>query len=160
MSQPNVGSSAICVMTQFRNAVTVRNILIGAGAYYLAGWLNFVLWFGFGRLTDGIIYSGSFGGSVVMPLVVHFPKALAAFAAGVVVVWLVEAERPTIWVIFPVLLYAAFGFFGYHWERPPVFLDRVAQTIGALFPAITCAIGGIVAAGRRTRPRVAETTSG
>src|SRR5579863_7349900 len=114
-------------MTQFRNAATVRNFLIGAGACYLAGWLNVVLWFGFGRFTDGIIYSGDFGGSVLMPLVTHFPKALAAFAAGAVVVWLVEGERPTTWVIFPVLLYAVTGFFGYHWERPPVFLDRVAQ---------------------------------
>ena len=133
-------------MTQFRNAVTVRNILIGAGAYYLAGWLNFVLSFGYSKLTDRIIYSGSFGGSVVMPLVVHFPKALAAFAAGAVVAWLVESKRPIIWVIFPVLLYAVMGFLGYHWQRPPVFLDRVGQTIGALFPAASCAIGGIVAA--------------
>lgn len=147
-------------MTQFRNAITVRNILIGAGAYYLAGWLNFVLWFGFGKLTRGIIYTGDFEGSVVMPLVEHFPKAVAAFAAGAVVVWLVEAERPTSWVIFPVLLYGVLGFLGYHWARPPVFLDRVTQTVGALFPAITCAAGGIAAARQRTRPRVAQTTSG
>ncbi len=82
-------------MTQFRSVTTVRNILIGAGAYYLAGWLNLVLWFGFSKLTHGIIYTGDFEGSVVMPLVEHFPKALAAFAAGAVVVWLVGSARPT-----------------------------------------------------------------
>lgn len=147
-------------MTQFRSVTIVRNILIGGGAYYLAGWLNFVLWFGFSKLTRGIIYTGDFEGSVVMPLVEHFPKALAAFAAGAVVVWLVESERPTSWVTFPIVLYAGLGFLGYHWARPPVFLDRVTQTIGALFPAIACAIGGMAAARQRRRPHVAQSTSG
>ncbi len=136
-------------MKSFRNVVISRNLLIGAGANYLAGWLTLPLALAFGKLTQGIVYVGNFEVAVIGPLVAHIPKALAAAAAGVVTVWFVESARPVRWVIFPVLLYAVFGFLGYHWARPPVFLDRVGQAVGALFPAVTCALGGIAAGWRK-----------
>ena len=138
-------------MDLFRYAATAKNLLIGAGAYYLAGWLRFFLWFGWHRLTDHVIYSGSFESAVVMPVVLELPKAVVAFGAGAAVVWLCESARPLGWVIFPVLLYAVFGFFGYHWAHPPVFADRVEQTVAALFPAAACAFGGMMAARWRAR---------
>lgn len=147
-----------CGIKPLRNVTPARNLLIGAGAYYLSGWLTLVLAIGFGKLTQGIIYRGDFAGAVVLPLVVHLPKALVAAAAGATVVWLVESDRPIGWAIFPVLLYAVLGFLGYHWARPPMLLDRVGQMIGALFPAVTCAFGGMVAARRRTRPHAAQIT--
>lgn len=106
---------------------------------------------GFDKLIQGIIYSGNFEGAVVMPLVLNLPKALMAVAAGAAVVRLVESDRPVVWVIFPVLLYAVLGFLGYHWARPPLLLDRVEQTVGALFPAVACVFGGIMAARQRTK---------
>src|ERR1700730_1320947 len=93
-------------MKPLGKTVPARNLLIGAGAYYLAMWLTLVLSLGFSKLTDRIIYTGEFEGAVVTPLVEHLPRALLAFAVGAVVVWLVESERPTGWVIFPLLLYA------------------------------------------------------
>jgi len=138
------------------NVVTARNLLIGAGAYYLSGWVGCPLAVGFGRLTQGITYSGDFNGAVVMPLVKHLPRALAAAIAGATAVWLAESDRPVAWAIFPTLLYALLGFLGYHWGRPPTILDRIAQTVSALFPALACLVGAMVA----SRRRAAVDTSG
>jgi hypothetical protein len=93
-----------------------------------------------------------------MPLVAHLPEALVAAVVGATVVWLVESDRPVIWTIFPALLYALTGFLGYHWARPPMLLDRVQQTVGAVFPAVTCVVGGILASRQRATPRFAEIT--
>jgi hypothetical protein len=131
------------------NVLAARNLLIGAGAYYLSLWLGEPLAFGFGRLTQGLIFSGDFNIAVVGPIVMHLPRALVAAAAGATVVSLVESDRPMGWVIFPALLYAILGFLGYHWARPPVILDRLAQTTGALFPALACVVGAMVASRRQ-----------
>jgi hypothetical protein len=138
--------------------VTAKNLLIGAGAYYISGWLSLPLAFGLGKLTQGLIYSGDFNGYVVMPMVIHLPRAIVAAAAGAAVVWLVESDRPLGWALFLALLYGLLGFRGYHWAHPPVFLDRVAQTIGALFPALACVVGALVAGKKRTTRREAQTS--
>ena len=132
------------------NVLAARNLLIGAGAYYLSLWLGEPLAFGFGRLTQGFIYSGNFDITVVGPLVMHLPRALVAAAAGATVVSLVESNRRIAWAVFPALLYAALGFLAHHWARPPALLDRVAQIVGALFPALACVVGAIVADKRRS----------
>lgn len=132
-------------------ATISRNLLIGAGAYYIAEWLTVPLAIIFGMLTRRIVYTGDFESAVVVPLVTYFPKAVVAFVAGVVVVRLVQSDRPIAWVVFPALLYAVLGFFGYHWGRPLQLLDRVQQTVSALFPACTCAFGAIIA--DRQRPK-------
>jgi len=142
-----------------RVAITARNILIGVGAYYLSGWLGLPVALGFGKLTQGITYAGNFNGYVVMPLVSHFPSALVAGAAGYVVAWLVDSDHPIWWSVLPALLYAVLGFLGYHWARPPMTLDRVAQTVGALFPALTCVAGAIVASRSRSALRLPQTIS-
>ena len=132
---------------------TARNVLICVGAYYISKWLALPLAFVWGKLTTGAIYRGDFAGVILLPLVEHVPIALVAGAVGVVVVWLVETNRPLRWLFFPALLYAFFGLLGYHWSRPPLFLDRVSQAIGALFPALTCLISGVVALRQRTSKR-------
>lgn len=136
----------------------VRNLLVGAGALYLFGWLAIPLELGFYKLTAGLIYRGQFNGAVVMPLVEHFPVALVAAAVGVAVIWLVESERPLVWTVFPALLYLLSGFLGYHWARPPMLLDRIQQTVGAVFPSFTCVLGGLVAVRWRATSRSAEIT--
>jgi len=90
-SVPSVYAFAI---QSSRNVVMARNLLIGAGAYYLSGWLDMPLAFVFGKLTQGLTYMGDFNGYVVMPLVVHLPWAIVAAAVGATVVWLVESDRP------------------------------------------------------------------
>ena len=131
-------------MTSNHNVVIARNLLVGAGAYYLSKWLVVPLVFGFGKMTQGLIYSGDFNGKIVAPLVEHFPLALVAFAAGVSVAWLVESDSPVSWAVFPAIFYGLFTFLGYHWAVHPDFLDRAGQTLGALFPAITCVLGALV----------------
>jgi hypothetical protein len=130
--------------------VTARNLLVGAGAYFISGWLGIPLSLAFGKLTQGLIYTGDFNGYVVSPIVVHMPRAIIAAGVGATVVWLVESPRPVSWALPPAILYALFGFLGYHWARPPVFLDRVSQTIGALFPAFACIVGALIST--RYRP--------
>ena len=142
-------------MQSIRNVVIAKNLLIGAGAYYLSGWLDMPLAFGFGKLTQGLTYMGDFNGYVVMPLVVHLPWAIVAAAVGATVVWLVESDRPLGWALFPALLFGLLGFLGYHWARPPLILDRLAQTIGALFPALSC-VAALVAARRRATLRATK----
>jgi len=138
-----------CGMQSTRNVLAARNLLIGAGAYYLSLWFGEPLVFAFGKLTQGFTYSGDFNIAVVGPLVMHLPRALVAAAAGASVVSLVESDRRIGWAVFPALLYAVLGFLGYHWARPPVLLDRVAQSVGALFPALACVVGAMLAEKRR-----------
>jgi hypothetical protein len=142
--------------------VIARNLLVCAGAYYISGWLSLPLALGFGKLTwgRGLTYSGDFNTAVVAPLVIHVPKAIVAAAAGATVVWLVESDRPVSWAIFPTLLYGIFGFLGYHWARPPLFLDRVGQTVGAVFPALACIVSALVAERRRATPTAPRLTPG
>ena len=128
-----------------------RNLFVGAGAYYLSKWLVVPLVFGFGKMTQGLIYSGDFNGKIVSHLVLHVPLAVVAFAAGFTVVVLVEADSPVYWAVFPAILYGVFAFLGRHWVLPPDFLDRVGQTLAALFPAATCITGAWVAARRFPR---------
>lgn len=122
-----------CDMKSTRNVVTAKNVLIGAGAHYISGWLSMPLAFGFGKVTQGLIYTEKFNGYVVAPLVVHLPRTIVAAAAGAVVVWLVESDRPLAWAFLPASLYGLLGFLGYHWARPPAIGDRVAQTYRRTF---------------------------
>jgi hypothetical protein len=138
--------------------VKARNLLIGGGAYYLSWWVANPLAFGYGKLTERIIYRGVFASAVVLPLVTHLPVALVAAGVGASVAWLVESDRPLPWVMFPAVLYAFFEYLGYGWARPPMPLDRAAQVIGALFPAVTCIVGGLVAARRKVAPRTSANT--
>jgi hypothetical protein len=129
--------------------VKARNLLIGGGAYYLSWWIASPLAFGYGKLTERIIYRGAFASAVVLPLVTHLPVALVAAGVGASVAKLVESDRPLRWVMFPAALYAFFEYLGYGWARAPMPLDRMAQVIGALFPAVTCIVGGLIAARRK-----------
>lgn len=101
----------------------VRNVLVCAGAYHLSKWLALPLDILWGKLTSGHIYRGDFAGVVLLPLVEHLPLAFVAFGAGIAVVWLVESDRSLLWLIFPAALYGCLGLLGYHWGRPPQFLD-------------------------------------
>jgi len=145
-------------MKPLRGAVIARNLLVGAGAYYLSWWVSPPLELGFGKLTNGITYTADFAGSVVMPIVTGVPVALMAAVVGASVVLLVESETPFRWAIFPAALYAFFGYIGYHWARPPMFIDRVTQAVTALFLALACLGGAMLAARRRASPSTARTT--
>jgi hypothetical protein len=123
----------------------VKNLVVGYGVYYVSWWVAYPLAFAYGKLTERIIYRGEFAGAVVMPLVTTVPYALVAVGVGACVAWLVESERPIRWAIFPAALYVFFGTIGYHWARRPILLDRVAQVVDAMFLAIACIGGAMIA---------------
>jgi hypothetical protein len=68
-------------------------------------------------------------------------------------VWLVQSDKPITWVFFPTILYGVLGFLGYHRIIPPTPLDRIAQTIGVLFPALASIAGGAFGKSMGTLPR-------
>ena len=123
---------------------STRNLVVGCGVYYLSWWVAYPLAFAYGKLTEGIIYRGEFASAVVMPLVTTAPYALVAVGVGACVAWLVDSERPTRWAIIPAALYIFFGTIGYHWARPPMLLDRVAQVVDATFLGIACLGGAMI----------------
>lgn len=140
-----------CIMKSNHYVLIARNLLVGFGAHYLSKWLVVPLVFGFGKMTEGLIYSGYFNGKIIMPLMVHFPLAFVAFAAGATVASLVESDSPVSWAVLPAIFYGLFEFLGHHWAVYPDFLDRAGQTLAALFPAITCVLGALVAKRRFRR---------
>jgi hypothetical protein len=72
-------------------ATTVRNLLVGAGAYYLSWFVVGPLAIGFEKLTFGINRTSDAGG-IVLPIVTYLPVALMAAIVGASVVFVVESE--------------------------------------------------------------------
>jgi hypothetical protein len=128
-----------------------RNILIAGGAYYLSWWVANPLIFVYAKLTEGIIYHGGFERSVGLPIVSQLPVAIAAAFVGACVVVLVDSEHRIYWALFPSGLYTLFDYLGHNWTGTPTGLDRLAQGIEAVIPAVACFVGGLVADRRRPR---------
>jgi drug/metabolite transporter (DMT)-like permease len=78
-----------------------------------------------------------------MPLVTAGLHALVAFAAGAIVAWLVDSERPVRWAIFLAVLYVFFGTFGYQLAQQRSFRDRSAQLLGAVIMGVSCLVGAV-----------------
>lgn len=132
-------------MKPLRYKTTLANLLIAIGAYYLSWWIIGPLSFAWGQLTQRIVYSGSFAGFVIMPLVVRAPVALVAAATGASVIYLVQSDQPMIWNLLLALLYALFQFVGHHNSHSALPIDWAFRIVGALFTALACIVGGIFA---------------
>lgn len=146
-------------MEYSRSVLTIRNLLVGAGAYYLSWWVAYPAEFGFGKLTQGAIYPGNFfGGAVLLPIVTSFPVALIAAAVGASVVRLVDSETPLRWAVFPAALYTFYAYRGFRWGTPPMLIDRVVQAVTVFFLALSCLCGAIVAVRKKPKPRSAQIT--
>jgi hypothetical protein len=141
-------------------ATKARNLLAGAGAYYLSWFVANPLAMGFGKLTKGITYYGDFAGGVLMPIIISLPYVLVAAAVGASVVWMVESDRPIGWTLVPTFLYALGVFHPSHWALPPTPFDRVGDFIRVLLPAFACGVAGIVAAKRLAASHVSRSTPG
>jgi hypothetical protein len=147
-------------MEHVLSAIKARNLLVGAGAYYLSWWVANPLAIGFEKLTHGIgiTYYGDFAGGILMPIVIALPYALVAAVVGAAVVWIVESDRPIGWTLFPTFLYALGVFHRSHWARPPSPLERAGDIIRVLLPAVACIVGGIVVAQRRAASHISRST--
>ena len=131
----------------------LKNLLICFGSYYLSWWVAPPLSFLFGKVTGRIHYDGEFAAAVLLPLVVNLAMALVAALVGALIAFLVESKRPVLWALLPAAMYAGSSYFGHTWFQAPTFADRVAQVIGALFPAVSCIVSAII--GTRQRRYVA-----
>jgi len=129
----------------------LRNLAIAYGVYIASWWVAFPLALAYGKLTHAIRihYYGEVGGKVLLPLLLTIPYALVAFGVGASVVWLVDSTRPFRWVIFPALFYLYFGTIGYHWEKQPLALDRLAQILDTSLMVIGCVGGGMILVRRK-----------
>jgi hypothetical protein len=147
-------------MNDVLNAIRVRNLLVGVGAYYLSWWVGGPLAIGFGKLTHfiGIRYYGNSAGGIVVPIVLALPYAFVAAVVGASVAWIVESDRPIGWTLVPTFLYALGVFHPSHWAQPPSPLDRVGDAIRMLLPAVACVVAGIVASKRRAASRISRPT--
>jgi hypothetical protein len=147
-------------MSDVSNAMRVRNLLVGVGAYYLSWWVGGPLAIGFGKLTQfiGIRYYGNFAGGIVMPIVLALPYAFVAAVVGASVAWIVESDRPIRWTLVPTFLYALGVFHLSYWAKPPSPLYPVGNAIGTLLPAVACIVAGIAASKRRAASRASRPT--
>src|SRR5258708_32695863 len=120
--------------------ILLRNLAVAYGVYIASWWVASPLALAYGKLTHaiGIHYCGEVGGKGLLPLSLTIPYALVAFGVGACVVWLVDSPHPLRWVLFPALFYGFFGTIGYHWERPLLLLDRMAQILDAAFMVVAC----------------------
>jgi hypothetical protein len=147
-------------MNDVSNAIRVRNLLAGVGAYYLSWWVGGPLAIGFGKLIRffGIRYYGNFAGGIAMPIVLALPYAFVAAVVGASVAWIVESDRPIGWTLVPTFLYALGVFHPSHWAQPPSPFDRVGDAIRTVLPAVACIVAGIVASKRRAASRISRPT--
>jgi hypothetical protein len=147
-------------MSDVLATMRVRNLLVGAGAYYLSWWVGGPLAIGFGKLTPsiGVRYYGNFAGGIVMPIVLALPYAFVAAVVGASVAWIVESDRRVGWTLVPTFLYALGVFRPSHWAQPPNSFDRVGDAIRMLLPAVACIVAGIVASKRRAALRISRPT--
>ena len=122
---------------------TIRNFLIVLGCYWLSMWVMLPIALIHGKITYGIMYSGT-SGAVLMHIVAAIPVALVAFGAGMLSKYILEDTSRKYWILFLVLLYASKHLIGFHWAIQPELSDRALQLLQSIISAITCYIGSKV----------------
>ena len=129
---------------------SIRNGLVGAGAYYLATWILPSVVLVFAPITNRSSFSGDFEYVVLMPLVNGAPMMLVAAGTGATTAWLVDATYRWRWALLPAVLFATFNWLGSHWVRPPYAIDHAAAAVRAALPVLACLLAA-VALDRRER---------
>ncbi len=122
---------------------TIRNILMVFGCYLLSLWVVLPIAIIHGKITNGIIYTGTLG-AVLMHAVAAIPLAIVSFGAGMLIRYVLEGSSQKYWILLLALLYASRHFMGFHWAIRPEVSDRALQILQSIIPAITCYIGSRV----------------
>lgn len=124
--------------------ITIRNVLIVLGCYFLSMWVVFPITLIYGKITSGIIYSGTLG-AFFMHIIAVIPKAIVAVGAGILCVYSLVDTLHKKWLLLLSLLYAILHFTGFHWVQEPDVTDRILQGVESIIPAISCYLGGTIA---------------
>jgi hypothetical protein len=122
---------------------TVQNMLIVLGCYWLAMWVVVPIAIIHGKITNGIIYSGTLG-ALLMYIVTAIPVALSASGAGILCIYSLDGASRKNWLFFLALLFAVFNFTSFHWVKKPEIIDLVFQGVESIIPAISCYLSGII----------------
>jgi hypothetical protein len=125
-----------------------RNVLIGAGAFYVSRWLEGVLRVAVGAVLHALIARGPAAHALVPPLVDSLSTALAAAAAGIATAWLVDSRRPVPWTLVPAALWLLASLNGAPFS-PSAPLTSVWQLLLATLPPIVCLAAGRLASWHR-----------
>lgn len=127
---------------------TARNVLVGAGAFYVSRWLEGLLHVAVGAVLHAFIARGGAAHVLVSPLVESLSTALAAAAAGIATAWLVDARRPVPWTLVPAALWLLASLNGASFSSyAPV--TGAWQLLLATLPAIVCVAAGRLASWHR-----------
>lgn len=130
--------------------LTVRNVLIVFGCYWLARWFIVPIVAIHGKITSGIIYSGTLG-ILLMYIVSSIPAAIVASGAGMLCAYSLERTSHRKWLFFLALLFAVFSFISFRWTKNPEIIDFVFQSVYFIIPAISCYLSGIIIINRIQR---------
>jgi hypothetical protein len=127
----------------------IRNLLVAAGAFYLAMLLQVAAVLAFGPITQRLVFTGDFQAVVVMPIVLGIPSALVMGMAGAATAWFVESKHPIIWAVLPSIGFGLSAVLGPYWSRAPRTMgDHAYIALGALFPAAACVAAAAVVTAR------------
>jgi hypothetical protein len=116
---------------------TWRNLLLGAGAYFLSRLAAVPVAALMHALTRAVDDRGDASGALLSPVVQYLPEAIAASAAGALVALLVNSDQPVKWSLVPAFFYVLDAYTSAVIFRPSVGA-YFGVAIGALLPAITC----------------------
>lgn len=125
-----------------------RNVLIGAGAFYVSRWLEGVLHVAVGSVLRTFIAPGDAAHALVAPLVGSLSTGLAAAAAGIATAWLVESRRPLPWTFIPAALWLLVSLNGASFS-PDAPLSGIWDLLLATLPPISCIAAARLAAWHR-----------
>lgn len=133
--------------------LTIRNILISCGVFYLSVSVAPLLAWPFFWLSGKIIFSDGFLSAIAMGVWISKGETLAAILAGALVAVTVVSQKPFHWALLVAalnILDALLSMRG-KWYIPPSAWDRVWQSVCVLLPAVACAIAALLTAHLRRR---------
>lgn len=135
--------------------LTIRNILISCGVFYLSVSIAPLLAWPFFWLSGKIIFSDSFLSAIAMGVWICKGETFAAILAGALVAVAVVSQKPFHWA----LLVAALNILDAlrtvrgKWYLPPRAWDGVWQSVYVLLPAVACVIAALLTAHLRRRQK-------
>ncbi len=132
---------------------TIRNALMGIGAFYVSRWIAALLQAALTPLVDGVMSADGVRQALLTPFVSSLSHAVAAASAGAVVVLLADAPETSTrwrWAAVPAALWFVRSLDEVTISAPG-WIHLVTQVIAASLPSIVCLAAGHLADWHRSR---------
>ncbi len=129
------------------NRQTARNALVIVGAWALSATVAMLITIVLIPLSNRLTYRGD-AGVVIMSVWYGLPEAVTAVGAALAVLWLIDTNRPYVWVGALAALYLYSGVIDVvrtrgGFQSTPTTVDNVGIVISGLLPAFGCAIAAV-----------------